>query len=227
MKMKIVLVTTCLVGLAIMGQAKNGYETADPKFTAGANLGYYSGFGLQLNATAAQFAQGFPLRARLGIGYSKVEPGNAAGARVNFINDATNGTPEEKGHTWDFRLDFMYPMKLFSMPNSYFIFGPRHTRFTGNFKYVGGNEDFDVTGTQWGLGAGAESHFAMSQKVSLVMGFGLDYLFDSRLTGHDTSYSPDGDNVNPRDGYDYDTADDVINQPNIEPRVMLGFSYAL
>jgi hypothetical protein len=63
--------------------------------------------------------------------------------------------------------------------------------------------------------------------MSLLLAGGAEYFFDSRLTGHDTSYSPDGDNVNPRKDYTYNDADDAVDQPVLRPIALLGFSYRL
>lgn len=70
-----------------------------------------------------------------------------------------------------------------------------------------------------------KSCFAVSHKVDLVFHLGVDYFFESTLSGHDTKYSPDGDNSNARDGYTYEDADAGINQPKVEPRMMMGFAY--
>lgn len=54
---------------------------------------------------------------------------------------------------------------------------------------------------------------------------GLDYFIASTLTGHDTSYGPDGDGVNERDGCTWDDANEAINQPGLEPRLLAGVNY--
>jgi hypothetical protein len=90
-----------------------------------------------MQVSAANFARDFPLSARLGIGYTSFDPGNAA-ARKIFI---------------------------------------------------------------------------------------IEYYFSSRLRGHDTSYSPDGENVNPREEYTYNDANEAINRPGIEFRLMIGLQY--
>ena len=208
----------------IAGQ--NGMSDAeDAGFSAGIILGYNSGMKFQAYGMVSNFAQGFPMSARLSIGYNFVQPGDAAAARRIFINNATNGIPEDKGRIMDFRLDLMFPINLLSLDRAFLIGGPRHSRFKGDFKYIGGNEDFDVTSNQWGVGMGIETYFAMSRNIDLVITGGLDYLFESTLKGHDTSYSPDGEEVNGREDYTYDDADDAIDQPKLEPIIMFGFSY--
>ncbi len=204
------------------------------KFTAGIVTGYYFGYGVQANIKANDFAKEFPFELRLGVGYTMLSPGHAADARRIFINNATNGVPEKKGTNFDYRLDFLLPTSIFGVENSYLIFGPRYSNFKGNFKYVGGNEDFDVKTKQWGVGAGIENHFAMTKNIDLVLVFGLDYYFDSTLKGHDTSYSPNNDNVNARNDkqndntpFQYKDADKAINQPKIMPRAMIGVSFGL
>jgi len=61
-------------------------------------------------------------------------------ARKVFINEATNGTPEKSGYTWDFGFNFLIPVHPFGMQEPYLYFGVRRTMFTGSFKYIGGNE---------------------------------------------------------------------------------------
>jgi hypothetical protein len=194
-------------------------------YRAGVGAGYRGGVGVELSAGVAEFAEGFPLALRLSVGYSGREPGKAADARRIFINDATNGTPEEKGWFWDYRLDLMYRFAWRSADKLFVTGGVRYAQFTGNFKFIGGNEDFDVTGNQWGVGLGLEGLFDISQRLEFAIGGGVDYFFDATLKGHDTEYNPDGDHVNPRNDYTYDDADDAINQPAIEGRVLIGLAY--
>ena len=171
------------------------------------------------------FTPSFPVTARFGVGYTSLDAGEPLDARSVFINDATNGVPQESGHTWSLDLDVLYPVEVFSLPRSNVYGGIRYARFNGNFKFVGGNEDFDVTSNHWGFGAGLESYIWMSRRIDLVVNAGLDYFFASRLSGHDTSYSPDESNVNPRNDYTYSDADAAVGQPKLEPLVMLGFRY--
>ncbi len=214
-----------LLILSMTASAKDGSASGNPTFSGGLELGYYGGAGFQAFGMVSNVAAGLPMNLRLAMGYTSVQPGLSAEARQVFINDATNGIPEKKGRQLDFRFDMLYPVKILNLPRAYLFGGPRHARFVANFKYVGGNEDFDVTSNQWGVGGGFESYFAMSPRFDLVFHLGIDYYFESTLTGHDTRYSPDGDDSNGRDGYTYDDADNAIAQPKIEPRLMLGFAY--
>jgi hypothetical protein len=204
------------------------------KFSAGIITGYNRGFGIQPDLTIYNFGQGFPFELRLGIGLSLLNPGNAADARRIFVNNATNGVPEKKGRAVDYRLDFMLPRSVFGINNSYLVFGPRYSSFTGHFNYIDGNEVFDVTSQQWGIGAGIENHFKMTEKLTLLIVYGLDYFFPGTLTGHDTSYSPDNDNVNAENdnqndnrAFTYKDANRAINQPVFMPRIMLGINFKL
>jgi hypothetical protein len=194
-----------------------------PGLSVGGFIGYQDGLSFQAFVSARDFAQGFPFQARFRLARTSVEPGSAPDARRIFINDATNGTPKEKGSTWDFGVDGLYPLG----PRTRFVGGVRYTRFKANFKYVGGNEDFDVTSSHWGLAAGMEAEFPMSPRMSLVLSGGGEVFFASRLTGHDTSYSPDGDDVNPRKEYTYDDADAAVGQPVLRPVALVGVSYRL
>ena len=193
--------------------------------STGMQAGANGGPGMQFQTGVEKIAKGFPFILRIGIGYTGKEPGNAADARKIFINNATNGIPEKKGRTLDARLDFLYPVNWFSWNHLYFVAGPRLSWFKGNFKYIGGNEDFDVKSKQWGLGIGLEKLYAMSPKIDLVLGVGFDYYKKSTLQGHDTSYSPDGETVNGREDYEFEDADKAIHQPYVIPRAMIGVNY--
>lgn len=213
----------------------NQAQTIDESgFGVGVSTGYNRGFGVQLHGTALQPLQSLPLQLRIGIGYTKLDPGNAADARRIFINNATNGVPEEKAKAFDYRLDILWSSNLLNLDEAYWVIGPRYSSYTANFKYVGGNEDFDVTSKQFGVGLGAESRFDISGSLKLIAAAGLDYFFNNTLKGHDTSYSPDNDNINPRNDnqnndeqFTFDDANDAIKQPSFMPRVMFGVIYKL
>ncbi len=119
-------------------------------------------------------------------------------ARHVFINNNTNGTPTEDGHTWQLRFDLAHPVAHLGKSPVNLGLGARKAFFTGTFDFVGGNENFDVTGRPWGVG--------------LVL---------------DTSYSPDNDNVNPHEDYDWDDADAAINQPSLEALGLVGLRWRL
>ncbi|HOT97944.1 MAG TPA: hypothetical protein PLG50_04220 [bacterium] len=86
-------------------------EVSAQDFSAGGMAGFSQGPGAEAQISASGFAQGFPFVLRFTIGFFTLDPGNPQAAREIFINDATNGVPEENGHFWSFRLDFMYPVK--------------------------------------------------------------------------------------------------------------------
>ena len=111
------------------------------------------------------------------------------------------------------------------MQRAYIYGGPRYSMFTGNFAFIGGNEVFDITSNQWGLGLGLKAYFAMGSRVDFVTSAGFDYYFASDITGHDTVYNPDGENINPRNDYTYETADDAINNPKFELLFLVGINY--
>ncbi len=190
-------------------------------FSAGILSGYNNGLGFQINFLVKDFAQDFPFDIKLAAGINYVEPGKALDARKIFINDATNGIPDKSGKSIDFKMDFM--LKTFG--RNYLFVGPRYVLFTGNFNFIGGNEDFDVTSNQWGVGAGFESFFKINSALDLVFNIGYDHYFEDILYGHDTSYSPDNENVNPRKEFEFDDADEAIEQPKQNIRVMFGLNY--
>jgi hypothetical protein len=203
-----------------------GISQADASdFRGGINWGHYGGMGWDFYGSTYNFAQGLPLVAKLTLGYVSLDPGNATEARRIFINNNQGGTVQKKGSIFRFSLDFMYPFRFINVPESYIYFGPRYALFKGNFKFIGNNEDFNVTSNHWGAGLGLEMGFPLSKKFMLSFLTGADYYLSSVLSGHDTSYAPNGEKVNPREDYEYQDADEAINQPKLELRLMLGFSY--
>jgi hypothetical protein len=235
MKTKELLAALALLLLGIGSSASGQEKDKSPlKYSAGVATGYNRGFGIQTNITASDFGKNFPVNLRLGVGLSLLNPGNAADARRIFINNATNGVPEKNGRSFDLRLDFMFPKTIFGNSNSYVVAGPRFSTFRGHFDYVDGNEVFDVTSHQWGVGLGLENHFKMTEKLSLFLTYGVDCYLPATLSGHDTSYSPDNDNINPEDDnqndnnpFKYKDANKAIYQPFIMPRVMIGLNINL
>ncbi len=222
------VIALLLTGICSISYGQDS-NTGPSKYSAGLSAGYNRGFGMQGHFTLHNFTTGFPFEMRFGLGYSHLNPGNALDARRIFVNNNTNGTPEKKGRSFDFRLDLMIHQAVFNIDNSFLVFGPRFSSFTGDFKYVGGNEDFEVKSKQWGAGAGIEHQFRMYKNLYFNISYGLDFYFPSTLTGHDTSYSPDNDNVNVRTDnlngdlpFTYRDADRAIAQPRFMPRLMLG-----
>ncbi len=222
-------IAICLIVLVFLVAASNAQipvnNTVKPKVGMSVAFGSKDGFGSELACNVSNLASGFPFDLRFGIGYAYVQAGDPAAARRVFINDATNGVPEKNGRKWDYKLDLVYPMKGFLLGNTSLYGGPRYSRFTANFSYVGGNEDFDVRSNQWGLGGGLESAFAITPKFDLMVTTGVDYLPSAELKGHDTSYSPDGETGKERDDYTFTDADDAIDQPEVELRLLIGLKY--
>jgi len=194
-------------------------------FTGEVYAGYYGGVGIHACGTISNFAQGLPLEVRLGLGYAWVPTGDAVRARRVFIDQATNGSPRSRGKMWDARVDLLYPVKLFGLERSRLFGGLRRNNYTAYFEYIGGNETFDVICNQWGAGGGLETAFAVSPKVDLLLTTGLDYYFRATMSGHDTYYRPNGDDLNAKEDFTYRDADATINQPDLNSRFMLGVAY--
>ncbi|GAB4290698.1 MAG: hypothetical protein Kow0098_09500 [Ignavibacteriaceae bacterium] len=197
----------------------------NPVFSSGLQIGYYDGFSFSGTGSVSGFAENFPLVVRFGIGYNFPDAGSPELTRKVFINDASNGTPESSASTWDFRLDLLYSTDLLGMKNTFIYFGPRFAVYNAHFEFIGGNEFYDIGSENFGLGGGIESHFRMTRNISLIISGGADYYFNSMIGGHDTFYSPDGNHINPREGYDYQDADESVSQPKIEFRLMTGINY--
>ncbi len=186
--------------------------------------GYQGGFNLQGNLLLTDFAKDFPFSIKIGYGFTRNNPGDALDARHIFINNNSNGTPEKKGTNNDFKMEFLYPTKIFKVKRSYLYGGIRYSHFIGNFNFVGGNENFDVIQNTWGIASGIEFHFPINKKTFLTMNSGMNYYFPNALIGHDTTYTPDGDNINPRKDYNYEDADNAINQPKFQLQAKIGLT---
>lgn len=223
--------STFFIALALISLS-NLFAQNTSHYSLGLKSGYNSGLGFQTNITLYDFVKDMPLHLRLELGYTSFNPGIAADARRIFINNATNGTPEKKGQSMDYRLDFLIPFDFLN--DSFLKVGPRYSNFKANFNYIGGNENFDVTSNQWGFGVGAGNFFEINEKLNLEVNLGFDYFLNNTLKGHDTSYSPDDENINPRDDnqngnveFTFEDADDAVNQPKYMPHLMIGVNYKL
>ncbi len=136
-----------LLGLAIIfisanltAQKTTPPLAANPKYSLGIMTGYTGGFGINVSGTISEFSYDIPLAVRFSGGYNIREAGNPLDARKVFINDNTNGDPAESAHSFDLRLDFAYPINLFSIRKSLLYVGPRYSMHTSTFEFVGGNE---------------------------------------------------------------------------------------
>jgi len=229
--MKFSLLAMCLLICSFYGFSQT---KSDSKKSVTIQTGYNRGYGVMGSFAIHNIAQGLPGNFRFGIGMNWLSPGNGADARRIFINNATNGVLEKKGKSFDFRVDYMMSSKLFNLKNSYIVFGPRYSSFNANFNFIGGNENFDIKSKQWGIGLGFESFFKMTDQLDLSFATGLDYFFNSTLSGHDTSYDPSDENINVRNDnennnvpFTYKSANDAIKQPRLMPRLMVGVLYKL
>lgn len=197
------------------------------EFRVGMDVGRNSGAGAQIRISAADFARNLPVRLRLNAGYFMRDPGNAITARKIFINNNQGGTIEKHGRLYLITLDILIPVRFRRLRDAYLVVSPAYSSFRGNFKYIGNNEDFDVTSRQWGLGLSLEKQFIINRRMNFLLTTGAAYFPGATLYGHDTSYSPNGEYNNPRENYTYQDADRAINQPRLEWRLTLGMSYRL
>jgi len=196
-------------------------------FAVGGSVGYDGGPVVRLFGTVDRFAKGLPVGLEASVGWTGIDPGNSTDVRRMFINDATNGTPEKNGWFADGRLDFTWDPRWIKEGELLLTGGARTSLYRGFFSYVGGNEQFEILSSQFGLGFGAEGRFAVSAQLDFVLQAGLDYYFDADLTGHDTTYSPTGDDVNPTHSYTYADVDPAVNQPKFVPSVLVGLAWRL
>lgn len=194
-------------------------------FTGEIFVGYYAGVGIHAAGTISNLAQGLPIELRLGLGYSWVGTGDAERARRVFIDQNTNGSARSRGKMWDGRLDLLIPVKFFGLERSRLFGGLRRNHYTAYFEYIGGNETFDVNCNQWGTGGGIETTIPVSRHLDMLVTAGADYYFRGTLSGHDTYYRPNGDDLHAKEDFTYRDADATIAQPNFNSRVMFGVAY--
>ena len=225
---KLILVTILLAFNANLSVAQNApLISAVPKYFLDIQTGYADYFSISASGTIADFTYDVPLAIKFGMSYNFRDAGDPWAARKIFINDNTDGDPQKSGHSFDFRLDFAYPINIFPVRKTYLYAGPRLSFYTATFEFVGGNEFFDIQSTQFGLGTGLETHLGISQNLSFLISGAFDYFFDSEIGGHDTFYNPDGTDISGRLDYTYDDADEAIDQPNYVIRLMVGLCFSL
>lgn len=222
----VVAVLVCFT-LVARGQSPETKKEFSPENSLELQVGYNNGLGVFGHFVTAHFAEDFPMELRAGMGYTSMDPGAPYQARKIFINNNTSGTPEKRGHALDFQLDFMYNVRVFQIKRTMLYGGVRHSRFLGNFNFIGGNEDFDITHRTWGLGTGIEALFPMTSNLDFLMDAGFSYLFPNTMEGHSTAYNPDGEHIEPRENYTYKDADEAINQPKFQFRITLGTRFNL
>ncbi|MBK8167551.1 MAG: hypothetical protein IPK64_16525 [bacterium] len=214
------------LGLGLL--AGTGAQAATtPHRSAAFEMGATTGFGARADVTLHDITRDLPLSLRLGVGYAGRDAGDPLAARRVFINNNTNGTPDESGHSWQLRLDLVRPVARLGQAPVNLGVGVRKAYFTGTFDYIGGNENFDVTCRPWGLGFALDTAFAVGQSTSLTFAAGLDRYFGATMEGHDTAYSPDGTAINAQDDYAWADADDAINQPRWELTAVMGLRWHL
>jgi hypothetical protein len=198
--------------------------------------GYYAGPSVLGAVGFNDVFSKVPLSFEIEGGHSWTNPGDPALARDVFINGTDTGddAAQKDGSVWDVGLNALYPLIQSYGPVKFYVFGgPRYAHFDGHFQYVGGNEDFDVLATSWGLGGGLRGVMPLGKGFSAILQLGIDYYFPTSIYGHDATYYPNNANINARQnqeenaGYQYTYADaaSAVNVPRIRPRVMLGIQF--
>jgi hypothetical protein len=218
---------TVVISAMLFGALSMSGLAYSADFSVGMHMGYKGGASFGASGMVSEFAQGFPLALEFGLTYSSLDPGDPLRARRVFIANATNGTPEKSGRTWDLKMEFLYNLHLSGLRAMYLYAGGRYSSFDGHFHYVGANEEFDVTGAQWGVSLGSRVLFAMSSRVSMMLSGGVVAYFKGSLHGHDTTYSPDNQNVNPKENFQYSDAASAVSTPRFQPEVLIGVAYTL
>lgn len=228
MSKKIILLIVSALGLALPSQAQERRwpSRSTPHLSGGVALGYDAGLPIQGHMLVSDLAAGFPLKLRFRLSRSFMrDAGSPEEARRVFINENTNGVPTKSAGHWVGGFDLLHKVDMLSLKEAFVYAGVAYSRFTSTFKFIGGNEFFDVHAKQWGLDAGVESHFRMNPRLDLLCSVGAAYFFPATLEGHDAAYRPNGEMINQRGDYTYDDADHAINQPKLQPKLLIGMNY--
>ncbi len=223
----VAICTVTGLGLGLSATATSAATGKAPAKSAAFEVGATTGFGARADFTLHDFTRDLPLSLRIGVGYAGRDAGDPLAARRVFINNNTNGTPDESGHSWQLRLDLARPVARLGRAPVNLGVGVRKAFFTGTFDYIGGNENFDVTCRPWGVGFAFDTAFAIGRGSDLTLAMGLDRYFSATLEGHDTAYSPDGTAINQQEDYAWADADDAINQPSWELTAVMGVRWRL
>lgn len=221
------LCTMVAAGLAASLAAGATAPTGGPHRSAAVELGATTGLGARADFTLHDITRDLPLSLRVGVGYAGRDAGDPLAARRVFINNNTNGTPDESGHSWQLRMDLVRPVGHLGNAPLNLGFGVRKAFFTGTFDYIGGNENFDVTCRPWGVGFAFDTAFAVGRTSQMTFAAGLDRYFGATMEGHDTAYSPDGTAINQQEEYAWADADEAINQPKWELTAVMGLRWHL
>jgi hypothetical protein len=211
--------------LVLMTVALAPPASATIQSAGGLALGTSAGLGGQAHVTFSQIAQDLPFSARFSVGYWRLDPGDALDARHVFINANSNGDPTKSGHRWDLRFDVLRGLQRGPLHGWDLAFGPRYSKFRGDYDFVGGNETFYITSDQWGAGAALERRWPTGPETELMISGGFDWFANATLKGHDSAYSPDGSSVSPVDEYTWKDADEAIRQPRYAPRFVVGIQH--
>ena len=185
-------------------------------------LGFNGGTGGQLGFKVADPSPSLPWGVRVSMAYLRPTAGKTNDALRIFLGLEPTSLQNESDEVWSFRLDVSYRFKVQSFSELSVFGGVRHARFTAKYDSQHGERLMEVTSNPWGLGLGVEGNYELGTNTDLVIVGGLDYYFESSLTGDGVSFEPGGEDQN---GYSYGDADKAVNQPSLEPLVMVGVSY--
>ncbi len=226
---QMIFLLLCLLPVTVFAKPKSYNNIKAQGLYLGLETGMLNGFGGQLNLAVHRVSPYIPLGLSLGLGYYyQSDPGNGNDARDIFITASGDASIIESGRGTMISLDLSYQVKASPGLDFHFYGGPRYQYYQAAFRYLNNNEELFVKARTWGVGIGLQMHIHLSKKAFLQLGGGLDYYPPQHLEGHDTIYTPDGnDQVNPIDANTYEDADTAINQPGINPRVFLGISFRL
>jgi hypothetical protein len=215
------LSAAAFLGIVVFATAAGDFARA-AETSAGLGIGTIGGTGLQAEVVLADFTRDAPLSLRAAVAHAGRDAGVPMDARHVFINENTNGTPEESGKLWSLRLDLLLPVARLGAAPVTLGLGLRKAYFTGTFAFVDGNETFDVTGSPWGVGLSLDTALAMSRRTAFTLRVGVDRYFDAALAGHGSTYAPDDQNVNAHEDYTWADADAAVNQPRWEVVALAG-----
>jgi len=186
-------------------------------------LGFNGGNSAQVGFRVADEKRETPWLGRFAVGYTLGDAGDGYKAAEIFLGVTPTTNPNEEGRTWALRLDAGYRFKMERDHEVNVFGGLRYAAFTGKFESPLGRGNLEVTSNPFGLGVGIEGDYNLGTHTYLLLVAGIDFYFNATIEGEGKSFSP-GDGPN-EDGFSYDDVNKAINQPAIEPMLMMGVRY--
>ena len=193
--------------------------------------GWNVGLGLDVGSrTFDHFTRDLPLSARLGLGYHNADAGRSLrGPQHLHQRQHQRRSPRSSGRGLAAALRPAVPGLQARRRTSCTPWSARaHARLQPPTSTTSAATRTSTSPATPGAWASASRATSPSRRPpTFVLQAGFDWYGKAKLAGHDTAYLPSGDDVNPRNDYDWDDADAAIDQPRWEVVFSMGVRFGL